>query len=430
MPLTELDKLEEWAVNLINDYETSGDFGGSEPKRINRFSGELVANPEAYGELLDMARSQDMSAKQILSSIRSIENQLLDEASRGTKTSRKQLLSDVIHHFYAQRTGGDTLRRLGQANRKEVRNILREQFGKWGNVDDNLITLFRSWHGNWEKAKGLEAQALLEMGIDPNKAGQLPTIKAHQTSASSPLISGTAKGDTVTDALETMVPQMALQQRETSAAIEQAQPIRDALTEHAGGKGNTTAMSADELARQRKYLQASPETPNLLRRNMQVVLENSKGVARLVPGIGKAGLVLTAVGALSDAASATTGTYGTVTKTGKEQIAAGLNAASGVLGLASLAVPPLAGASAALGGVGMLAENRIERDKRRERDTDIKAGRIQPKRPDPYQTTITKREPSTLEKIASDPLNEFEYLGKQAFSFFGSAVRLASPLGL
>ena len=163
---------------------------------------------------------------------------------------------------------------------------------------------------------------------------------------------------------------------------------------------------------------------------MQVVLENSKGVARLVPGIGKAGLVLTAVGALSDAASATTGTYGTVTKTGKEQTAAGLNAASGVLGLASLAVPPLAGASAALGGVGMLAENRIERDKRRERDTDIKAGRIQPKRLDPYQTTITKREPSTLEKIASDPLNEFEYLGKQAFSFFGSAVRLASPLGL
>jgi hypothetical protein len=306
MPLTELDKLEEWAVNLINDYEASGDFGGSEPKRINRFSGELVANPEAYGELLDMARSQDMSAKEILSSIRSIETQLLDEASRGTKTSRKQLLSDVIHHFYAQRTGGDTLRKLGQADRKEVRNILRAQFGKWGNVDDNLITLFRSWHGKWEKAKGLEAQALLEMGIDPNEAGKLPTIKAHQTSASSPLISGTAKGDTVADALETMTPQMALQQRETSAAIEQAQPIRDALTEHAGGTGNTTAMSADELARQRAYLQASPETPNLLRKNMQAILENSQGVARFglksakiaVPAAA-GGMLLSGLGALS-----------------------------------------------------------------------------------------------------------------------------------
>jgi hypothetical protein len=61
----------------------------------------------------------------------------------------------------------------------------------------------------------------------------------------------------------------------------------------------------------------------------------------------------------------------------------------------------------------MLAENRIERDKRRERDTDIKAGRIQPKQPDPYQTQITAPQPSTLEKITSDPLNELEHAGKQ-----------------
>ena len=396
MPLTELDKLEEWAVNLINNYETSGDFGGSEPKRINRFSGELVANPEAYGELLDMARSQDMSAKQLLSAIRSIENQLLDEASRGTKTSRKQLLSDVIHHFYAQRTGGDTLRRLGQADRKEVRNILREQFGKWGNVDDNLITLFRSWHGNWEKAKGLEAQALLEMGIDPNKAGQLPTIKAHQTSASSPLISGTAKGNTVTDALETMVPQMALQQRETSAAIEQAQPIRDVLTEHAGGTGNTTAMSADELARQRAYLQASPETPNLLRRSMQVVLENSKGVARITPRMGPGIIIggsLAAVGALSDVSAAATGTQQLLKPQSKPETTASLlDVASGVTGLATLTplAPVAAPMSVVFGLTGGAMRTRIQRDERLDRDAAIMAGDIQPTQPDPYQTTIIK----------------------------------------
>ena len=396
MPLTELDKLEEWAINLINDYETSGDFGGSEPKRIKRFSGELVANPEAYGELLDMARSQDMSAKELLASIRSIENQLLDEASRGTKTSRKQLLSDVIHHFYAQRTGGDTLRRLGQANRKEVRNILREQFGKWGNVDDNLITLFRSWHGNWEKAKGLEAQALLEMGIDPNKAGKLPTIKAHQTSASSPLISGTAKGNTVADALETMVPQMALQQRETSAAIEQAQPIRDALTEHAGGTGNTTAMSFDELARQRAFLQASPETPNLLRRNIQVVLENSKSVARITPRIGPGIIIggsLAAVGALSDVSAAATGTQQLLKPQSKPETTASLlDVASGVTGLATLTplAPVAAPMSVVFGLTGGAIRTRIQRDERLERDAAIMAGDIQPVQPDPYQTTITK----------------------------------------
>lgn len=35
-----------------------------------------------------------------------------------------------------------------------------------------------------------------------------------------------------------------------------------------------------------------------------------------------------------------------------------------------------------------------------------------------------------LEKFVEDPLNEFEYFGKQALNFFGSAVRMASPLGL
>ena len=300
MALTEEDKLEQWAVNLINDYEVSGDYSSSQPKRIKRFSGELVANPEAYYELLDMARSQNMSGKQLVQSIRSIESQLLDEASRGTKTSRKQLLSDVIHHFYAQRTGGDTLRRLGQADRKEVRNILRGEFGKWGNVNENLITLFRSWHGNWEKAKGREAEALAQMGLKPEDAGKLPTIKAHQTSASSSLISGTAKGDTVTDAISTMRPQFELQRKEGSSAIEQSRPARDALTKLAGGVGETTSQTAEELARQNKILEASPETSNIIKENIEEVLDFSTASVStrglLKRGLGR--LVLPATGSV------------------------------------------------------------------------------------------------------------------------------------
>ena len=232
---------------------------------------------------------------------------------------------------------------------------------------------------------------------------------------------------------------------ERMAALKQSTDISTAASEAADASPLAQARQTDLLNRARStgggevldamgnpFDRTNPlrTTENIGALRKYVSLSFKNGGIRLVPGIGKVGVALTAVGALSDAATATTGTYGAVTKTGKEQTAAGLNAASGVLGLASLAAPPLAGAAAALGGVGMLAENRIERDKRRERDTDIKAGRIQPKRPDPYTTTITKREPSTLEKITSDPLNELEYLGKQAFSFFGSAVRLASPLGL
>lgn len=280
MPLTEGDKLEEWAINLINDFEASGNYGSTQPKKTGRFSGEIVANPEAYYELFDMARSQNMDAKGLLGAVRSIENQLLDETSRGTKTSRKQLLSDVIHHFYAQRTGGDTLRRLGQADRKQARSILREEFGRWGNVDDNLHTLFRAFHNKTEKAKGREAEALASLGYDPNKAGQSGLPLAHQTAPSNPKISGTAKGDTVQEALDTMRPQFELQKAEGTAAIEAQAPIRDQLTELAGGSGPTTAQTAEELKRQRQILEAAPETSKILQKNIKSLLKNSGGVAR------------------------------------------------------------------------------------------------------------------------------------------------------
>ena len=132
-----------------------------------------------------------------------------------------------------------------------------------------------------------------------------------------------------------------------------------------------------------------------------------------VPKWARVGGVLTAAGVIGDASQAAEGGVGVATKTGKEQTAAGLNLASGVLGLASLAAPPLTAAAAVVGGVGMLADNRIERDKRRERDTDIKAGRIQPSRPDPYSTTITAPKPTTLDKIIQNPGNEAKFaLGK------------------
>ena len=178
----ELAQLEEWAVNLINDYETElqrTDPRSSMHKRIKRFSGELVANPEAYGELLDLGRSQGMTGPELVNAIRRIEQGLLDESSKGKAPSRKQLMSDVIHHFYAQRTGGDTLRRLGQADRQAARSALRDEFGRWGNVPENLRSLFRAGHLNTDVLKGVEAEAMAEFGV--TTGGQLSFPKAHTT---------------------------------------------------------------------------------------------------------------------------------------------------------------------------------------------------------------------------------------------------------
>ena len=254
----ELAQLEEWAVNLVNDYED--ELQRTKPKssmhkRIKRFSGELVANPEAYAELLEMGRSQGMTAQELLNSIRRIEQGLLDESGRGKAPSRKQMMSDVIHHFYAQRTGGDTLRKLGQADRQEARAALRSEFGRWGNVPENLRSLFRAGHLNSDVLKGIEGEAMAELGV--TQAKQLDLPKAHTTTGKA--VTGDIVGATTAkEAIEGMRPQFEIQGRETQAAIDATQPLMDDLDKIAGSVYDT-GMSAEELDVRRNVLAANPE---------------------------------------------------------------------------------------------------------------------------------------------------------------------------
>ena len=254
----ELAQLEEWAVNLVNDYET--ELQRTKPKssmhkRIKRFSGELVANPEAYGELLEMGRSQGMTGQELLNAIRRIEQGLLDESGRGKAPSRKQMMSDVIHHFYAQRTGGDTLRKLGQADRQEARAALRGEFGRWGNVPENLRSLFRAGHLNSDVLKGIEGEAMAELGV--TKAGELDIPKAHTTTGKA--VTGDIVGATTAkEAIEGMRPQFEIQGRETQAAIDATQPLMKDLDKIAGSVYDT-GMSAEELDVRRNVLAANPE---------------------------------------------------------------------------------------------------------------------------------------------------------------------------
>ena len=274
----ELAQLEEWAVDLINNYEDSlrkagvkpSGPGGSQFKRAGRFSGELVANPEAYGELLEMARSKNMSGKELVDAIRRIEQSLLDETSRGTKTSRKLLMSDVIHHMYAQRTGGDTLRRLAQAERGKAREILRDSFGRWGNVPENLLSIYRAWHQDTDPLKGVEAAAMESKGI--TKAGQLSTSKFHKTRSASPLISGTVQATTAEEAVEGMTPMFERQREEGLAALGELQILRNQLSERLGLEIiDPRTLSTAELAAVRNIYDANSE---LVERTIRENLSN------------------------------------------------------------------------------------------------------------------------------------------------------------
>jgi hypothetical protein len=336
----ELAQLEEWAVNLINDYETElqrTDPRSSMHKRIKRFSGELVANPEAYGELLDLGRSQGMTGPELVNAIRRIEQGLLDEAGKGRAPSRKQMMSDVIHHFYAQRTGGDTLRRLGQADRQAARAALRDEFGRWGNVPENLRSLFRAGHLNNDVLKGIEAEALAEIGVTRPQELSLP--KAHITKGRA--VTGDVVGATTAqEAIEGMRPQFQIQGRETQAAVEATQPLMEELDVIAGSK-YTPTMSAEELAIRRNVLEANPQQVKaaIQRQFSPFIIKN--GSARILPRVG----ALAAVGAVLDVGGVQAAVQQAQQPMGaRESLATALEGVSSAAGLASLTpAAPVAG---------------------------------------------------------------------------------------
>lgn len=354
----ELAQLEEWAVNLINDYETElqrTDPKSSMHKRIKRFSGELVANPEAYGELLDLGRSQGMTGPELVNAIRRIEQGLLDEAGKGRAPSRKQMMSDVIHHFYAQRTGGDTLRRLGQADRQAARTALRDEFGRWGNVPENLRSLFRAGHLNNDVLKGIEAEALAEIGV--TRPQELSIPKAHITKGRA--VTGDVVGATTAqEAIEGMRPQFQIQGRETQAAVEATQPLMEELDVIAGSKYVPT-MSAEELAIRRTVLEAKPEQVKaaIQRQFSPFIIKN--GAVRMVPRVGALG----AIGAVLDVGGVQAAVQQAQEPMGtRESLATALEGVSSVAGLASLSpAAPIAGpVSIATGAAAMAVRGKAE----------------------------------------------------------------------
>ena len=294
--MTDADALEAWGLQQITQYERSLRKGANDLKRTRRFSGELALNPEAYMEFLRTAQQQGLNGRQIMNVLRGIEQAVLDEGNRGTPESRKAMRDMVLHHLFAQRTGGDTLRSLAQATRREVRNILRDRIGKGGNVNPNLLSFFRSWHTTSEKAKGIEAEALRELNYPPEKAGRLPTLKAHSTSPTSGLVSGTADidPDDVKGAVDALQPQMQLQYDETMAAYDQMRPLIEDLDD-------LVKRNAPEGFK----FEYSPEMSNEELRLREAIIDNNAEEAkeilkkRVAPYVEKSGFRLNSTDPLS-----------------------------------------------------------------------------------------------------------------------------------
>jgi len=413
----ELALLEDWAVEQIIEWkellEKQTRATGKAPsdlKRALRFGNELVFNPEAYGNLLERARSQGLSAKQIIQEIRKIETELLN--------SKKVLMSDWLHHRTAQRTGGDTFLYMRGDARRAAREILRGEGIYLGNVDPNFVSLPGVLHT--KKTQGVEKKWFDSLSFDQQKGLYLPAEQggsgltpAHLTGASSAQISGTAPTPGLLTAEEgaDVVRESALLQRgETAAAekimfesgyVEEARkqigqpglytpegPTRQLVTSEEAVPifNRLLNFNGGKLHLDKEVLQQMASFPNRL---MQQV---PQPIRRAVPG----GAIVGGAMLYSDIAQAAEGVQSATEATDKGELGTSLMEATAGATAALSAAPglqPLAIPSMVFGATAGAMRMRVTRDQERERTQQVMAGEVSRYGPTVTQTpTITKPE--------------------------------------
>ena len=413
----ELALLEDWAVEQIIEWkellEKQTRATGKAPsdlKRALRFGNELVFNPEAYGNLLERARSQGLSAKQIIQEIRKIETELLN--------SKKVLMSDWLHHRTAQRTGGDTFLYMRGDARRAAREILRGEGIYLGNVDPNFVSLPGVLHT--KKTQGVEKKWFDSLSFDQQKGLYLPAEQggsgltpAHLTGASSAQISGTAPTPGLLTAEEgaDVVRESALLQRgETAAAekimfesgyVEEARkqigqpglytpegPTRQLVTSEEAVPifNRLLNFNGGKLHLDKEVLQQMASFPNRL---MQQV---PQPIRRAVPG----GAIVGGAMLYSDIAQAAEGVQSATKATDRGELGTSLMEATAGATAALSAAPglqPLAIPSMVFGAGAAAMRMRVTRDQERERTQQVMAGEVSRYGPTVTETpTITKPE--------------------------------------
>jgi len=413
----ELALLEDWAVEQIIEWkellEKQTRATGKAPsdlKRALRFGNELVFNPEAYGNLLERARSQGLSAKQIIQEIRKIETELLN--------SKKVLMSDWLHHRTAQRTGGDTFLYMRGDARRAAREILRGEGIYLGNVDPNFVSLPGVLHT--KKTQGVEKKWFDSLSFDQQKGLYLPAEQggsgltpAHLTGASSAQISGTAPTPgllTAEEGAEVVRESALLQRGETAAAekimfesgyVEEARkqigqpglytpegPTRQLVTSEEAVPifNRLLNFNGGKLHLDKEVLQQMASFPNRL---MQQV---PQPIRRAVPG----GAIVGGAMLYSDIAQAAEGVQSATEATDKGELGTSLMEATAGATAALSAAPglqPLAIPSMVFGAGAAAMRMRVTRDQERERTQQVMAGEVSRYGPTVTQTpTITKPE--------------------------------------
>lgn len=382
----ELNKLHDITRNMLIDVQRNllakkpvPGFSPSDLKKVRKAVSNLDFDTESYGDIMEKNVN---NPKGLMKAIRNQETRVM--------RAFELLPDDTIHHLVQQRTGGDfSLNVSGDTVRNAV-SRLQDRFqmrfgqatGSTGTVrGDTAFSNFA--HKSDDRATDLEYLSGIGKNTDPSTtahrygtAGYSKTLTAAETADADALVEALAPR--ITDQLEDVKVGIQTDSPRVEAVRALDPRLKDAY------KATNTA---EDIAEMKGVIQTIPKE-NIIQ-TYRPLPEFKGGSMRL-----KAARALPFVG-LGVAAYVA----------GGQALAGDLVGAGGTL------------LDEAVGEVGLDS-------------TPVASGTLTDA-PRQHQAILERQaNPTVADKIIKDPLNELEYAGKQVMSFFGGALRMASPLGL
>ena len=382
----ELVKLHDITRNMLIDVQRNllakkpvPGFSPSDLKKVRKAISNLDFDTESYGDIMEKNVS---NPKGLMKAIRNQETRVM--------RAFELLPDDTIHHLVQQRTGGDfSLNVSGDTVRNAVSRLqdrFQMRFGQYSGPTGTVRgdTAFSNFaHKADDRATGLEKLSGIGKNTDPSTtahrygtAGYSKTLTAAETADADALV-------------EALAPRISNQLEDVKVGIQTDSPRVEAVRalDPRLKDAYKATNTAEDIAEMKGVIQTIPEE-NIIQTYRP--LPEFKGgsmrlkAARAIPLIG--------IGVTAYVA-------------GGQALAGDLVGAGGTL------------LDEAVSEVGL--------------DSQPAASGTLTDAPRQHQAILERQaNPTVADKIIKDPLNELEYVGKQVMSFFGGAIRMASPLGL
>jgi len=181
----ELYDLKNWAIETLKEYKAEllirQQVTGKKPnelKKLDRFLNALAVDTEGtYADMMDDVRRKGLTKKEFSNMGRNLEERIMN--------SFRVLPDDPAHHMYSLRTAGDLVQNVEPGIREMGLQILKDEGYILGNVRQNLTSLAEATHQG-RTGKGAELATLGQINVDKKKMAI-----AHPRGTGDPLISRT-----------------------------------------------------------------------------------------------------------------------------------------------------------------------------------------------------------------------------------------------